>query len=119
LLEVSGNISVTVTPQDANGIAQVEFWVDANLSKTATASPYTWLWDSTTVADGERIITIRVYDRAGNVLEEPFTVMVANESPEESEDIMELIIIVGGGVIVVSLVGGTGGYIIIRRRRGA
>jgi parallel beta-helix repeat protein len=126
LLEVSGNVSVTVTPQDANGIEQVEFWVEGNLSKTDTAAPYAWLWDSTMVADGDRIITIRVVDRAGNVLKQSFTVIVANE-PEESDGFLddllgdtglsEEIIILAGGIIVVSVGGGTAGFIIIRRRR--
>ncbi|MFX0115182.1 MAG: Ig-like domain-containing protein, partial [Candidatus Hodarchaeota archaeon] len=114
-MEVSGALTVTVTPQDANGITRVEFLVEGSSDSNATAAPYTWAWDSTTVADGERTLTIRVYDPAGNLLAEAFEVQVVNEPAED--DIAGLLLIGGAALVSVSIAGGGGIYLARRWRR--
>lgn len=64
---VSGTATVTVNAADNVGIAKVEFYVNGILNATDTASPYSFSWNSSSVANGSYALTAKAYDAAGNI----------------------------------------------------
>ena len=64
---VSGTVSVTSTASDNVGVTKVEFYVNGVLKATDSASPYTFTWDTTTLANGSATLTTMAYDAAGNI----------------------------------------------------
>jgi hypothetical protein len=64
---VSGTISVTASASDNVGVTRVEIYLDSALEATLTSSPYTWSWNTATVANGAHAIVSKAYDAAGNV----------------------------------------------------
>jgi Bacterial Ig domain len=64
---VSGTVSVTATASDNVGVTKVEFYLDGALKSTDTTSPYSWSWDTTTVANGSHSLIAKAYDAATNV----------------------------------------------------
>jgi len=67
---VSGmvRLSATASASSAYGltVSSVEFLIDATSVGTATASPYSVMWDSTKVASGDHSLTAKVTDSAGD-----------------------------------------------------
>ena len=63
---VSGLVPVNVTATDNVGVAKVELRVNGSLVATDTASPYSFSWDSTKVANGMANLTATAYDAASN-----------------------------------------------------
>jgi hypothetical protein len=65
---VSGTVALTATAAAASQysvtVASVEFLVDGTSVGTVMASPYTFMWDSTKVANGDHTITAMVTDSA-------------------------------------------------------
>lgn len=64
---VSGNVAVTAAASDNVGVTRVELYVDASLAGSATASPYSFSWNSTNATNGAHALTAKAYDAAGNV----------------------------------------------------
>ncbi|MDY6992190.1 MAG: Ig-like domain-containing protein, partial [Pseudomonadota bacterium] len=64
---LKGQVSLTATAHDNQGIVKVEFFYDAVRIATATSEPYTVQWDTTTIPDGIHTLTSKAYDAAGNV----------------------------------------------------
>jgi hypothetical protein len=66
---ISGAVRIKVVATDNKEIEYVEFYV-GNLRKgvdsTATASVYEYNWDSSFEGNGEKVIRVVAYDRAGN-----------------------------------------------------
>jgi hypothetical protein len=63
---VSGQVTVTARAGDNLGVSKVEFYRGGLLRATATASPYTYVWDSTSAADGQYQFYAVAYDAVGN-----------------------------------------------------
>ena len=63
---VSGIVPVNVSASDNVGVTRVDLLVNGTLLATDTTSPYSFSWDSTTVADGGATLVGRAYDAAGN-----------------------------------------------------
>jgi Big-like domain-containing protein/chitobiase/beta-hexosaminidase-like protein len=63
---VSGTVTLTASSTDNVGVDHVDFLVDGNLVGTVSSAPYTLTWNSTTVADGQRVVKARAVDSAGN-----------------------------------------------------
>ena len=59
-------VALTATATDAGGIAEVRFIVDGTVIGTDTTSPYSFDWDTSTVADGTYTLTVAADDNAGN-----------------------------------------------------
>ena len=61
---VHGTVSLTASANAATGasVTRVDFMVDGTVVGTATASPYSFNWDSTTVSDGSHQLTGKVTD---------------------------------------------------------
>lgn len=64
---VSNTVSLTATASDNVGVAGVKFFVNGTQVKDSTSSPYSYLWDSTQVANGPCKISAQARDAAGNV----------------------------------------------------
>jgi|GEM_PF-1409400 len=64
---VSGTLSVTASAADNVGVSKVEFYVNGTLKTTATAGPYAFAWDTTSVGNGTYTLSAKAYDAAGNV----------------------------------------------------
>jgi chitodextrinase len=76
---VSGNVSLAADASDDTAVAQVAFLVDGSVVGTATAAPYTFSWNSTTVPDGPHTLKSRAYDTAGNTTDsEPISITTLN-----------------------------------------
>jgi len=76
---VSGVVSVTATATDNIGVTRVDLWIDGAFAQSATAAPYTFSWDSRTVANGDHTIEAFAFDGAGNSGSSgPLTITVAN-----------------------------------------
>jgi hypothetical protein len=81
---VSGTITVTASASDNVGVVKVEFYIDSVLKSTVTTSPYTFSWNTTTVANGSHTIFSKAYDAAGNVgTSATVTVTVNNTTPPQ------------------------------------
>jgi subtilisin family serine protease len=63
---VSGTTTVSANASDNVGVSRVELFVDGLLTATDTSSPYSFSWDTATVANGSHTLTTRAYDAAGN-----------------------------------------------------
>ena len=75
---VSGAVNVTASATDDTKIAKVEFYVGTALKATSTTAPYSFSWDSTTVADGTYSIQAKAYDTANNTATDSIQVKAAN-----------------------------------------
>ncbi len=79
---LSGTVALGATVVDPINLAKVDFFAGATLIGTATASPYSVMWDTTTVADGQVMITATATDVDANVgSSAATTVTVANAGP--------------------------------------
>jgi hypothetical protein len=75
---VAGDVTVTAS---AAGARRVEFRLNGVLRSVATGSPATWTLDSTTLANGSAVVTVRATDDAGNVGTATLTLTVVNPNP--------------------------------------
>ena len=76
---VSGVISLVASASDDVGVAKVEFHANGSLLGQRTAPPYSFDWDTASVADGSYALMARAYDAAGNVgSDDDTTVIVTN-----------------------------------------
>lgn len=80
---VAGSISLAATAGDNVGVVGVQFKVDgAGIPPEDTTSPYSVLWDSSTVANGSHTLTAVARDAAGNTTTSAgVPVTVANTAP--------------------------------------
>ncbi|TLY93341.1 MAG: serine protease, partial [Gammaproteobacteria bacterium] len=67
---VSGTVALTATASASSTYAltvtSVEFLIDGMAVGTVTSSPYTYMWNSTTVTKGSHSLTAKVTDSAGD-----------------------------------------------------
>src|SRR6185503_13168323 len=64
---ISGTVSVTASASDNVGVTKVEFYRDGTLASTSTTSPYSWSFNTTSVANGSHTLQSKAYDAAGNI----------------------------------------------------
>ena len=76
--EVSGEVNVTATATDNNGVSKVEFYVDSSLRSTDTSLPYEYRWDTTADSDGDHTVKALAFDTASKSAEDSITVVVKN-----------------------------------------
>jgi peptidoglycan/xylan/chitin deacetylase (PgdA/CDA1 family) len=63
---VAGTTTLQASASDNVAVDHVDFLVDGTRVGTASSAPYTYSWDSTTVADGTHAVAARAVDGAGN-----------------------------------------------------
>ena len=80
---VRGELSVSVEATDDSGVRAVGISIDdAPLSSRLTTSPYDFVWDTRTTADGEHAIVAEAVDRMDNgATSAPVSVIVDNTPP--------------------------------------
>jgi len=85
---VSGSVTVSVNASDNVMVVGVQFLLDGNnLGAELTATPYSILWDSTTVANGAHTLAATARDAAGNkATSTTVSVMVSNTSTSAEAD---------------------------------
>jgi poly(hydroxyalkanoate) depolymerase family esterase len=64
---VSGTVTISASASDNVGVSRVEFFVDGALVGSDTSSPYSFAWNSASVANGSHALMAKAYDAAGNV----------------------------------------------------
>jgi hypothetical protein len=73
-------VSLSATASDASGISEVRFLLDGTSLGSDTTSPYTFDWDTSTVADGDYTLRAEADDAAGNTAQSAeVTVSVDND----------------------------------------
>ena len=78
---VSGTaVTLSATASDNVAVDHVDFLVNGNVVATDTATPYTYSWDSTMVANGPATITARAVDTSNNPATSSASVTVSNLS---------------------------------------
>ena len=77
---VTGATTISAKAVDAGGVSRVDLLVDGATVGTDTTFPYSVSWDARAVADGQRTISARAIDAAGNQSTASVTVTVANVS---------------------------------------
>jgi leucyl aminopeptidase len=76
---LTGTATLSANASDASGISKVEFLVDGAVAGTATASPYSYAWNSSSTANGSHSIAAKAYDAFGNTTtSSAVTVTVSN-----------------------------------------
>jgi hypothetical protein len=81
---VSGTVNVTASASDNVGVVKVEFYIDSVLKSTSTTSPYSFSWNTTTVANGSHTIFSKAYDAANNIgTSATVTVTVSNSTAQQ------------------------------------
>ncbi len=78
---VSQPITVSATASDAGGIAKVQLYIDGQLAATRTSAPYSYNWNTNSVADGSHMIKAVAIDNAGRTTEQTATVTLTKILP--------------------------------------
>jgi hypothetical protein len=102
---VSGVIPIQVTATDNNSITSVAIYVDNVLRAVETTAPYTWNFDTTTIANGTHTLTALAYDPAQNIGRASVTFTTQNDLsplpqpsiPQHSDDIRLMELAYNGG----------------------
>lgn len=72
-------VTLSATASDASGVAEVRFLLDGTVLETDTASPFSFDWDTSMVADGDHVLRVEAQDTVGNTTQSAeVTVTVAN-----------------------------------------
>lgn len=103
---VSGNMTI-----NANVIAAVDdpivsatLKIDGSVVSELTASPFTWVVDTTNMSEGGHIILVTVEDSTGDVVSKEIAVFVDNES--EMISMLEWMVTMGAGAVLIICVVG-------------
>jgi hypothetical protein len=77
-----GTVNLSADANDDTGVERVEFLVDGNVVGSDASAPYTFAWDTTGVPEGDKAITARAHDLAGNTTTSGArTVVIDNTAP--------------------------------------
>jgi hypothetical protein len=77
---VSGTVSVQGTASASAGLSKVEFYVNGTLNATAKSSPFSFSWNTTSVANGSDTLSVKAYDTVGNTATASDSVSVSNST---------------------------------------
>ncbi len=78
---VSGTTTITANASDNVAVVDVKFLIDATVVNTDTTSPYTFAWNSKSVANGNHSLLAVARDAAGNIATStPVTFAVLNQT---------------------------------------
>ncbi len=64
---VSGTTTITASASDNVGVSKVEFYRSGTLLYATNVAPFSYGWNTTTVANGSYTLTAKAYDNTGNV----------------------------------------------------
>ncbi|MBJ6801436.1 Ig-like domain-containing protein [Geomonas propionica] len=78
---VSGTVTVTASASDNVGVSKVEFYSNNVLQATVATAPYSYSWDTRTVANGSYTLVAKAFDAAGNATQSQSSVVsVSNDT---------------------------------------
>ncbi len=63
---VSGMVNVADSASDNVGVSKVELYIDGALIDTKISSPFTFVWDTTKVTNGDHTLQSKAYDAKDN-----------------------------------------------------
>lgn len=79
---VSGNITVSATATDDDGVSRVDFTIDGStLIGSDSTSPYSINWDTTSVSSGSHVLTAEAFDTGSNSSVFSVNITVDNQAP--------------------------------------
>jgi hypothetical protein len=83
---VSGTVTVSATASDNVAVASVQLQVDSgNVGTADTTTPYSFSWNSASVANGTHLLTAKAIDTSGNTaVSSSVVVNVSNSTPPPS-----------------------------------
>ena len=81
---VSGNVTLTASVSGSPAATQVVFKVDGTAVATLTASPWSYSWNSASVANGSHSITAAATNTCGTTTSAAVAVTVSNTAPTYS-----------------------------------
>lgn len=86
--EISGPaVTISANATDNVGVASVEFMIDGETKASDSTSPYSFSWDSNSLADGTHTITAKAYDAARNsTTSSAINVTIKNDIPPKTDD---------------------------------
>lgn len=85
---VSGTTTITANATDNDAIDRVEFYRGGTtLLGSDSVAPYTYSWNTTSLADGAQSLTVRVYDLSGNVRTSTAVSVTVNNTPAVNANI--------------------------------
>lgn len=82
---VSGLVPIDINSNDNIGVVKAELLVNNVLKATDSSSPFSFSWDSTSIANGTVTLTVKVYDAANNSSSASVNVSVSNTLPPSSD----------------------------------
>src|SRR6218665_374060 len=80
---IGQSIAVQASASDGSSIAQVQFFVDDALVATRSSSPYSYQWDTQTLAEGLHSVKAVATDQAGRSSEHSVQVTLARPPPPQ------------------------------------
>jgi hypothetical protein len=83
---VSGNVNFSANASDNVGVTKVEFYVDGSLVNTSTSSPYSFMWDTSSVSNGTHTLSAKAYDAANNLVTSTAVTVTSNNSSTTIND---------------------------------
>ena len=78
---VTGTVTIQASASDNVGVVRTDFYVDGALIGSSTGPTYAVSWNSTTVANGSRVLMAAAIDARGNQSGIQVTVQVSNQTP--------------------------------------
>ena len=86
---LSERVSIPVTATDPSGIARIEYYIDNSLVGAATNAPFDWSLDTRNWNNGAHQLSVRAYDKAGNVSIAKYSVTFSNKASYELPNIAQ------------------------------
>ena len=83
---VKATVAVAVSATDGAGISTVSLRVDGGTPCALSSAPYSFTWDTTTVANGDHTLTATATDAYGNAASAQVGVTVSNPPPPPPPD---------------------------------
>jgi chitinase len=77
---VNGVVTISATASDNTGVSKVEYYQNGVLIAAGNLPPYSYSWDTKSLANGNYTLTAKAYDAAGNVGTSAVVVSVLNDS---------------------------------------
>ena len=78
---VSGSVPVEASASDDIGIKKVEFYINGELKKTDTKSPYDYIWDTNSIYNGAYTVKTIAYDSINQTASDEIEVILIPHAP--------------------------------------
>jgi hypothetical protein len=100
---MSGTISVQGSATSSLSITNVQFLVDSQQVSTASASPFSFSWNSATFANGPHTLTVNALDSSGNMGTASISVNFNNQAVTDTTPPSVVILQPTGGATISSI----------------